>query len=270
MSERCSYPTVVTFNPHPQEFFSGQPRTLLTPVGEREELLASLGITQLVLLPFDRELAFLSPVDFVEKILVQQLQAQSISVGFDFCFGYQRSGTASDLKAIAAAYGIAVTVVPPYTCAGDRVSSSAIRQALQQGNMQRANQLLGRPYSLVGEVVQGEQLGQKLGFPTANLQVPERKFLPAQGVYGVRVQSSVLNQEQIGVMNLGCRPTVNGLSQTIEVHLLDWSGDLYEQTLKVTLEQFLRPEQKFDTLAALKAQIRADCANARSTLAPVN
>lgn len=269
-SEHCSYPTVVTFNPHPQEFFSGQPRTLLTPAGEREELLAILGIAQLVLLPFDRDLAFLSPADFVEKILVQQLQAQWISVGSDFCFGYQRSGTTADLKAIAATYGIAVTVVPPYTCAGERISSSAIRQALQRGEMQRANQLLGRSYSLIGKVIQGQQLGRKLGFPTANLQVPGEKFLPSQGVYGVRVQSSALAQEQIGVMNLGYRPTVNGLSQTIEVHLLDWSGDLYGQTLTVTLEQFLRPEQKFETLADLKAQISVDCATARSYLAPVS
>jgi len=263
------YATVVTFNPHPQEFFTGQPRALLTPLEERNWLLEALGVQQLVLLPFNRELACLRPEAFVEKILIQQLKVERVSVGFDFCFGYRRSGTAADLAAIAAAYGIPVTIVSPQTCQGERISSSAIRQALQEGQLQRANQLLGRPYQLVGQVVPGQQLGQKLGFPTANLQLPAEKFLPRRGVYGVRVQGSLLQSEQIGVMNLGCRPTVDGLSQTVEVHLLDWSQDLYGQTLVVHLEHFLRPEQKFDSLEALKAQIEQDCAVVRSYLAPV-
>lgn len=263
-----SYATVVTFNPHPQEFFTGQPRALLTPLPEKAGLLKSHGIEQLVLLPFDRELASLSPEAFVKKILVQQLQAEQVSVGFDFCFGYQRSGTAADLEAIATAHGIQVTVVSPHTCGGERISSSAIRQALQQGNLQRANQLLGRPYTLIGKVVQGQQLGQTIGFPTANLAVPTEKFLPCQGVYAVRVQGSGLDP-QIGVMNLGHRPTVNGLNQTIEVHLLNWSGNLYGQTLTVDLEHFLRSEQKFNSLEELKAQIGADCAAARSYLVAI-
>ncbi len=265
-AEVDNYTTVVTLNPHPQEFFTGQPRTLLTPPSERAGLLESLGIDQLVLLPFDRQIASLSPEAFVEIILVRQLQAERVSIGFDFRFGYQRSGTAADLEAIAAPYGIQVTVVSPHTCEGERISSSAIRQALQQGNLQRANQLLGRPYTLVGKVVRGQQLGQTIGFPTANLVVPVEKFLPRQGVYGVRVQSSEWDGEEIGVMNLGHRPTVDGVDQTIEVHLLDWSENLYGQTLSVYLEQFLRPEQKFASLADLKAQIEVDCAAARSCL----
>lgn len=268
-SKYGGYATVVTFNPHPQDFFTGQSRTLLTPLDERNRLLSAMGVQQLVLLPFDRELACLSPEAFVKEILVQQLKVERVSVGFDFCFGYRRSGTAADLDAIAATYGIQVTTVSPQTCQGERISSSAIRQALLQGNVQRANQLLGRPYSLQGQVVLGQQLGQTLGFPTANLQLPAEKFLPRQGVYGVRVQSPLLESEQIGVMNLGCRPTVNGLNQTAEVHLLDWSGDLYGQTLVVHLVQFLRPEQKFDSLEDLKAQIDQDCAVARSYLEPV-
>jgi len=263
-----SYATVVTFNPHPQEFFTGESRTLLTPLDERTQLLEALGVQQLVLLPFDRELACLSPEAFVEKILVQQLKVEYVSVGFDFCFGFRRAGTAADLEAIAAAYGIQVNIISPQTCEGERISSSAIRRALQQGNLQRANQLLGRPYRLVGQVVPGQQLGQTLGFPTANLQLPAEKFLPCQGVYGVRVQSPLLGL-QIGVMNLGCRPTVNGVNQTAEVHLLDWSGDLYGQTLVVYLEQFLRPEQKFNSLEDLKAQIDQDCRVVRSYLEPV-
>lgn len=266
------YSTVVTFNPHPQEFFTGQRRALLTPLNEKVEELVRLGVEQLVLLPFDRELATLSPQQFVEKILVQQLGSRQISVGEDFRFGNQRSGTATDLQAIAASFGIPVTIVGLHTCEGDacggqpeRISSSSIRQALEQGDLQRAKVLLGRPYTLTGCVVKGQQLGRTIGFPTANIELPPQKFLPRQGVYAVRVfmcpTSSLL-----GVMNIGSRPTVNGTHPSVEVHLLDWSGDLYGKTITVQPEKFLRPEQKFASLEALKAQIQADCAIARSVL----
>jgi riboflavin kinase / FMN adenylyltransferase len=257
------YSTVVSFTPHPYVFFTGQPKPLLTPLSEKVQLLEALGVEQLVLLPFDQDLANLTPEAFVEQVLVQQLKAQKISVGFNFCFGYQRTGTAEDLRAIAAHYNIPVTIVAPALMGKDRISSSEVRQALEIGDVVQANQLLGRTYTLTGEVVQGQQLGRTLGFPTANLKIPEEKFVPVNGVYQVLVESSVFSQPQLGVMNIGSRPTVDGTSQTIEVHLLDWSGDLYGHTLTVHLEQFLRPEQKFESLDALKAQIQHDCAVAR-------
>lgn len=281
-----NYATVVTFNPHPQEFFTGQSRALLTPVNEKVQQLLRLGVEQLVLLPFDQELAALSPQQFVDNILVQQLSSQRISVGEDFRFGRSRGGNATELQAIAATYGIPVTIVPLQTCEGERISSSSIRKALQQGDLQCANQLLGRPYTLIGTVVKGQQLGRTIGFPTANVQVPPKKFLPRQGVYAVRVliaegtqsiQEEVkipqlfnLESEQlsdfVGVMNIGYRPTVDGTNPTVEVHLLNWCGDLYGKTITVQLEKFLRPEQKFASLEALKAQIQADCAIASSFL----
>jgi riboflavin kinase/FMN adenylyltransferase len=267
MATNHTYATVVTFNPHPQEFFSGQMRKLLTPQDEKVQQLRSLGIEQLVLLPFDRELADLSPQEFVLKILVQQLQARRISVGRDFCFGHRRSGTSADLQAIAASYGIEVDIVSLQLCQGERISSSCIRQSLSQGDLERANRLLGRPYSLRGLVVKGQQLGRTLGFPTANLQLPSEKFLPRQGVYCVRVWYSNLATSVSfipGVMNIGKRPTVDGTIATVEVHLLDWSGDLYGQTVTVSLEKFLRPEQKFASLDALKAQIQLDSQVARA------
>lgn len=268
-ADAVAYPTVVTFTPHPQEFFTGQHRPLLTPLDEKAYYLRLLGVQQLMLLPFNQELAALSPQEFVEEILVRHLQAQWISVGQDFCFGRQRSGTAADLQAIAAQYKIPVTSAPLHTCEGERISSSAIRAALEQGNLQRANQLLGRPYTLIGQVTQGQQLGRTIGFPTANLSVPPEKFLPRQGVYSVWVKPFAANGDvplQAGVMNIGYRPTVDGTRQTVEVHLLDWSGDLYDQTLMVSLESFLRPEQKFASLDELKAQIQADCELVRSQL----
>ncbi len=273
-SERC-YVTVVTFDPHPQEFFSGQPRCLLTPLSEKAELLRLLGVDQLVLLPFDRELANLSPEEFVENILVRQLRVQRVSVGADFCFGRQRAGTAMDLKAIATAYGVEVTIAPLKNLEGGRISSSAIRQALEKGDLELANRLLGRPYCLVGQVSQGQQLGRTIGFPTANLHLPPEKFLPRQGVYAVRVHICSSGNPigfahpptLPGVMNVGYRPTVDGTRQVIEVHLLNWSGDLYGQTLIVNLEQFLRSEQKFNSLQDLKAQIQRDCDAASAILA---
>ena len=271
-----NFSTVVTFNPHPQEFFSGKPKKLLAPLEEKLALFEHIGVEQVVLLPFDRKLADLTPNKFVEEILVRRLQAGQISVGCDFCFGKKRAGKARDLQAIAAYHNIDVTVVPLYTCEnGERISSSIIREALELGDIEKSNRLLGRPYSLIGQVVHGQKLGSTLGFPTANLQLEPQKFLPRFGVYAVEVYVSRQKQPQgifsgeypyLGVMNIGCRPTLNGLHPTVEVHLLDWSQDLYGQTLTVNLIEFLRPEQKFASLDLLKAQIHEDCRTTRSIL----
>lgn len=259
------YSTVVTFNPHPQEFFTGKKRSLLTPLDEKVQQLQSLGVDQLVRVPFTWDLAALSPQEFVEKILIQQLCCQKISVGENFCFGKQRCGTAKDLQVIAAGFGIPVTIVPIHKCAGDRISSSAIRQALEQGDLHRTKELLGRPYTLTGTVVKGQQLGRTIGFPTANIAVPPEKFLPSKGVYAVQVFIQGADSYQ-GVMNIGNRPTVDGTHPSVEVYLFDWSGDLYSKTLIVQLEKFLRPEQKFASLDELKAQIQFDCTAAKEVL----
>lgn len=283
------YATVVTFHPHPRQFFSGKAIALLTSPDEKVRQLHLLGVEQLVMLPFNRELADLSHQEFIEKILLQHLKAKRVSVGQDFCFGRGRSGTSADLQLIAAQYGVEVIIVPNHNSSGERISSSIIRQALQAGEIDRANSLLGRPYTIAGVVEKGQQLGRTLGFPTANLQLPPEKLLPRFGVYAVRVsieqegwelankdweagkmQSPIPHSQSAtsiaGVMNVGCRPTVNGTNPTVEVHLLDWSGDLYGKTLTVSLEKFLRSEQKFASLEALKAQIQADCNAAKAIL----
>ena len=261
-----TYLSVVTFTPHPREFFSGQSWQLLTPLAEKVKQLEKLGIEQLILLPFDSELAALSPQQFVEEILVKQLQARRISIGEDFRFGHRRVGTAADLQALAAQFAVEVTVCTLQTSSetGHRISSSLIRQALASGDIPQANQMLGRTYSLQGKVVRGQQLGGKLGFPTANLVLSSDKLLPRNGVYAVRV--ALADEEIKGVMNIGDRPTVGGKQRTVEVHLLDWSGDLYGRELTARLEEFLRPEQKFPSLDALKAQIATDCDFCRKLL----
>jgi riboflavin kinase/FMN adenylyltransferase len=264
------YPTVVTFNPHPKEFFTGEKRQLLTPLAEKIKLLENLGVGQLILLPFDQELASLTPQEFVEKILINRAKACLISVGEDFRFGCQRQGNAGDLQAIASQQKVKVVIAPEKTLKKPtggyiRISSSHIRKALNQGDLDTAHQMLGRKYRLIGRVVEGQKLGRKIGFPTANLALPPEKFLPRQGVYAVQVYLE--GQEEVklqGVMNIGCRPTLAGNDIAVEVHLLDWSGDLYNQIIAVTLERFLRPEQKFPSLDGLKSQIAADCQQARA------
>ena len=284
------YKTVVTFNPHPQEFFSGESKKLLTPLSEKADQLELLGVEQLILLPFDRELASLSPQDFVKNILIKELNATFISVGEDFRFGHQRSGTAKDLKLIASKFNIDTYITPLKTNEDKmRISSSFIRKKLSEGNIDQVTQLLGRNYTLTGTVVSGKKLGRTIGFPTANIEVSSLKFIPRQGVYSVKVlinnhkssNSNDLNNnwtEKIltdrfqyfpsllsssplikGVMNIGTRPTVEGKKQTIEVHLLNWQGNIYGHQLIVSLEKFLRPEKKFSSLEELKKQIKIDC-----------
>ncbi|ELS01768.1 riboflavin kinase/FMN adenylyltransferase [Xenococcus sp. PCC 7305] len=263
--DRDAYPTLVSFYPHPKEFFTGNKIKLLTPIEEKAQYLGSLGFQQLVLLPFDQKLAGLAPQQFVEEILVNQLQARQISIGEDFRFGCQRKGTAIDLQNIAAKFDIKVNInnlrkFHDHKQQPVRISSSLIRQALTHGAIEQANFMLGRPYNLIGKVVKGQQLGRTIGFPTANLQLPVDKFLPCYGVYVVNV--SWENFALRGVMNIGCRPTVDGNNATVEVHLLNWAGDLYDKTLTVSLQRFLRPEQKFSSLEALKQQISSDCQDA--------
>lgn len=262
-----SYPTIVTFTPHPQEFFTGQTRKLLTPLSEKIKRLKKLKIQQLVRLPFDRELATLSPQEFVAQILVKHLQVRQISVGKDFRFGHKRMGTAEDLSEIATSLGISVNITPlkTYSTIERRISSSLIRQCLAEGDVMQAKKMLGYSYSLIGTVVKGKQLGRTIGFPTANLKLPSDKLLPRQGVYAVRVK---IHQKKLlkGLMNFGCRPTVAGETPTVEIHILDWSEDLYQQSLTVELEAFLRPEQQFISLDRLKDQIVEDCCLARKVL----
>jgi riboflavin kinase / FMN adenylyltransferase len=257
-----AYKTVVSFDPHPQQYFTGQQRQLLTPHQEREIILEQLGVQQLILLPFDRDLVKLSPQEFVDRIVDRQLQAKFISVGEDFRFGNQRAGSAEDLVTLTAEIDIPTRIAKLETNGDSRISSSRIRAALLAADLTLTQALLGRYYSIVGTVVNGQEIGRSIGFPTANLKYPAEKFLPRQGVYCVRVDIPGASQLP-GVMNIGKRPTVDGVNTTVEVHLLDWEGNLYEQQLIVYLHHFIRSEQKFPSLAALTAQIQADCDTAR-------
>lgn len=259
-------PTVVSFWPHPREVLHGEPRLRLDLPAEKLELLEPLGIAQLVLVPFDRALAALSPEAFVDQVLVQQLGARFVAVGENFRFGAGRCGSAGDLQQLAALQGVAVTVVPMLHDASGRHSSSRIRQALAAGELQRAAELLQRPYRFCGRVVPGRGLGRGLGWPTANLQVDGRKFLPREGVYAAWAwhQGAPGALPMAAVMNLGPQPTIDPASPSaVEVHLLDRELDLVGAELVVEPLAFLRDQQRFADLPALSAQISRDAERAR-------
>jgi riboflavin kinase/FMN adenylyltransferase len=267
-------PTVVSFWPHPREVLRGEVRLRLDLPEEQLDLLAPLGIHQLVLVPFDTALAALTPEAFVRQVLVDSLQARRLAVGENFRFGAGRSGGVQDLQRLGEALGIAVEVVPILADGEGRLSSSRIRAALAGGDLAAAARLLERPYRFRGRVVRGRGLGRTLGWPTANLQVDGRKFLPLEGVYAARawlVEAETGAPPQpamAAVMNLGPQPTVDPLAPSaVEVHLLDRSLELDGQSLLVEPVALLRRQCRFESLEALSAQIGADATEARRLLA---
>lgn len=262
---------VVTFIPHPQEFFTGEKKKLLTPLEEKAKILEKMGVQELILLPFDRELATLTPQQFVAEVLHRKIGAVFVSVGEDFCFGYRRQGKAKDLENLGKNHEIRVNITPEkfIFVSGEkrRISSSFIRECLLEGKVEIAKEMLGREYEIQGRVVEGRKLGREIGFPTANLEIPPDKFLPRHGVYQAVVDLpfplSTQNNSLPAVVNIGRRPTVDGEGVTIEVHILNWHGDLYGKTLNVRLVHFLRDEKKFTSLEELKKQIANDCKTVR-------
>jgi len=257
-------PTVVSFWPHPREVLYGDTRLRLDLPEEKLELLAPLGIRQLVLVPFNRQLAALSPESFVEQVLVGQLQASCIAVGDNFRFGAGRSGDSAALASIAAGLGVRVSVLPMLWDGAERVSSSRIRRALAAGDLSEAQRLLERPYRFSGVVVQGRGLGRQLGWPTANLQVDGRKFLPREGVYAAWAWLGA--QRWAAVMNLGPQPTVDPTApSSVEVHLLDFQQQLLGESLRVEPLAWIRSQQRFQDVQALSDQIGRDAQLARQT-----
>ena len=263
----AAVPTVVSFWPHPREVLFGEARLRLDLPSEKLKLLQPLGIEQLVLVPFTRELSRLSAEEFVNTVLLDTLQAQRIAVGANFRFGNNRSGDADVLQRVAAARGVEVLVTEIVEDDNGRMSSSRIRAALERGDLDTARTLLGRAYRFQGRVVRGRGLGRELGWPTANLQVDGRKFLPALGVYAAWAWVDGSDQPLAAVMNLGPQPTVDPTSPSaVEVHLLDRSMELEGRQLMVEPVQRLRGQQRFSGLEELSAQIGRDADRARSLL----
>ncbi len=263
---RNSKTTVISFEPTPMEFFhaaKAPPR--LTRLREKYRALASTGVEQMLCLRFESSLCELSPDEFVKRILVEGLAVTDVVVGDDFRYGRKRLGDFESLLAAGRKFGFSVTNTDTFDLDGERVSSSAVRRALDAGNLQRARVLLGRPYQICGHVIRGQQLGRELGFPTANIAT-KRRVAPLRGIFAVRV-SGIAGEEPLdGVASLGRRPTVRGDHELLEVHLFDFDRALYGQILTVSFLARLRDEEAFPDLDTMKKQMRRDAEEARRVL----
>jgi riboflavin kinase/FMN adenylyltransferase len=259
--------TVVTFRRHPKQLLLGRAPRTLTTLEHRLELFARAGIAHAVVLPFDRELRALSGAEFAREVAQRGLGVRCFVLGFDSKFGRDRSGTPESLRAL----GFEVEIAPKVVVQGRPVSSTAIREAVELGDLAAAAGMLGRPVSVFGRVVHGKNLGHRLGFPTANLHL-HQGLHPPPGVYACRVQPKIAGDERrtyLGVANIGFRPTVEtnpGRRPEVEVHLLDFEGDLYGQRIELEFVARLRGEQRFAGLNELAAQIARDVAAARERL----
>lgn len=255
-------PTVLTFEPHPREFFAPESAPArLTTLREKLELLGDSGVAQVMICPFSGAFAALSAEEFIEQVLVRGCQVRHLIIGDDFRFGRGRTGDFALLHEAGQRFGFTVEAMGSITVAGERVSSSAVRKALAVGDMEHAAQLLGRPYIIDGQVAHGQKLGRQLGFATANLRIKHNP-LPMSGVFAVEV-SGLGERPLPGVANLGVRPTVGGTRPLLEVHLFDFDRDIYGAHISVRFVHKLRNEQRFPNFDALKAQIAADAAAAR-------
>lgn len=255
--------TVLTFEPHPFEFFNPGQQTVprLTRLKEKYLRLAANQVDNMLILPFNQELASLSAQAFVNQILVQGLKVKHLIIGDDFRFGYQRQGDFDLLKAMGKQAGFTVQAMPTTLIRGERVSSTRIRQALLQGEVDLAAELLGYPYTILGRVAHGNKLGRELGFPTANLHL-RRSLTPVNGIYTVCVHG--LGQKPLpGVASIGNRPTVDGSQTLLEVHLLDFDQYIYGREVSVQFCKKLRDEQRFSNLQVLKEWIAQDVAAAK-------
>jgi len=260
-AQRNRQSTVVTFDIHPRQLVNPdfQP-LLLTTLDEKLQLLSLQGIDRVAVLHFDEQMASLSARDFMSVVLSRQLNVDTLVLGYDSRFGHGRTAGFADYEAYGHSMGIDVLrATPLLSDDGTPVSSSLVRNLLLSGNIAQANDALGRRYSLTGNVVDGFHEGRRLGFPTANLALADRqRLVPGRGVYAVWAELTGCGEPMPAMMNIGTRPTYNGSSQTLEVHIIGYEGDLYGQDITVMFAERIRSEQPFDSPSALASQLQLD------------
>ncbi|MHB9145921.1 MAG: bifunctional riboflavin kinase/FAD synthetase [Symbiobacteriia bacterium] len=264
----------LTFDPHPLVVVRPDAAPpLLTETREKVALIQNLGVDRVVVLPFDQDRAGQSARDFVTEVLVGGLSARLVLEGWNFSFGRGREGTSELLTRMGSEDGFEVQVLPPVSLGDEVVSSTAIREHLSNGRVERAAALLGRPYTVVGRVVRGEQRGRTLGYPTANLDLTPGLLVPGHGVYAVDAQigstgelPDLSSATRCGMANIGRRPTFGGESDSVEVHLFDFQQDIYDQWLRLTFISKLRNERTFPNAGTLIHQLDQDAAAARHVL----
>ena len=252
--------TVLVFEPQPQELFSPKSAPArLTRLRDKYVLLERLGVERLICVNFNRKFAQLTATHFVEQLLVEKLNVKHLIIGDDFHFGKNRQGNFATLCQAGKTFGFGVSDTASYKVSACRISSTEIRKALESNRLDDAEQMLGRPYSIIGRVFHGDKRGRELGFPTANVLL-KRRVSPVSGVYVVKVNT--IDCAYFGVANIGSRPTISGVRQQLEVHIFNFEQDIYGQSIEVVLLNKLREEQRFNSLDELKQQISKDSAQA--------
>jgi riboflavin kinase/FMN adenylyltransferase len=268
IAERIDGETVlITFWPHPRLvlFPEEHKLRLLSTFEEKAKLLRELGIDHLISIPFTKEFSELTSQEFIENVLVNKIQCKKLVIGYDHRFGKNREGSFEYLQANHLKFGFELEEIPRQDVDDIGVSSTKIRKALEAGDVTMALNYLGRPYELNGLVIKGQQIGRSIGFPTANVHIPnDYKLIPQNGVYAV--QAAVNGNLHKAMLNIGNRPTVDGSKTTVEAHLFDFQGDLYDKQITIYFKAFLREERKFDGLEELKAQLKLDQINAKKLL----
>lgn len=258
---------LITFWPHPRLVLYPNEHNLrlLSTFEEKAKLLRKYGIDHLITIPFTQEFSQMSSEAFIQKILIEAIQTKKLVIGYDHRFGKNREGSFDYLKANSSTLGFELEEISRQDVDEIGVSSTKIRKALESGDVTTATSCLGRPYELNGIVIKGQQIGRSIGFPTANIHIPnDYKLIPKDGVYAV--EASVDGSLYKSMLNIGNRPTVNGKKKTVEANLFDFQGDLYDKQITVYFREFIRDEQKFENLDALKNQLILDQQTARSLL----
>lgn len=260
--ERGLAAVVFTFVPSPAAFFSKEPEQDLTTIEEKRKIFEEAGVDYLIEYPFYQEIADMDPEIYISKVLVEQLNAKCIVAGEDVSFGKKGLGDCRLLKEKAMQYGYEVVIIDKVLYKGKEVSSTYVREAVRQGDMELADQLLGQPYHVGGTIVHGRHLGSSLGMPTVNIVPPEQKLLPPNGVYFSYIKMNGNTYQ--GITNIGTKPTVSGEAvMGVETYIYDFSRDVYGQEAEVYLLHYKRPEMRFDGIEALKAQMATDIAKGR-------
>ena len=262
--EKSSYPGAIVFEPHPRKFFSKNTDNFyLSNIKTKKHILEEIGLESCVILDFDQKMASRSPEEFVREIIVEKIKPSSLIIGYDFKFGINRSGNAQDLLELCDKYEISVKIIDKQIKDGSVLSSSIVREFLQDNNFKAAESMLGHKWMIKGAVQEGDKRGREMGFPTANLNVDNLIKLPF-GVYAVKInyEGKTFN----AIANYGIRPTFDGDHVLLEVHLFDFSDDLYGKDIIVSFVEFIREEKKFDDLESLKDQIDKDSKIAQEIL----
>ncbi|MEG0012502.1 MAG: bifunctional riboflavin kinase/FAD synthetase [Cellulosilyticaceae bacterium] len=254
----------LSFYPHPTWVLGNNPKPLLNSREEKKARIKAMGVDVFIEYPFTTEFASISPEEFFHRTLVNKLRAKVIIIGSNYYFGKDKKGDIVHMKELGEKYEAEICAVDTVKSHGITISSTNVRNLILQGDMHKATQLLGHPYTITGEVVHGKALGRTIGFPTANVKAEESRIYPPNGVYATIIE--VYNKSYLGITNIGYNPTVSGKTKTVETHIFNFDELIYGETIKIALYEFMRPEKKFNSISELVSQLQEDKETAKNIL----